>query len=111
MSMYLCSVYACGEGGRSRAYDSLLACTSCKFLVLFIHKNMRSGFTCISHGKGEDHVVHAGVNCVCKVCGSAHSCGCVVNGTFARAAFYYSLKSYPRMYAHTQGLGKLTECI
>ena len=23
--------------------------------------------------------MHAGVNCVCKVCGSAHSCGCVVN--------------------------------
>ena len=33
--------------------------------------------------------MHAGVNCVCNVCGSAHSCGCVVNGTFARAAFYY----------------------
>ena len=24
---------------------------------------------------------------VCIVCGSAHSCGCVVNGSFARAAF------------------------
>ena len=35
------------------------------------------------HGKGEGHVVHAGVNCVC---GSAHSCGCMVNGTCARAA-------------------------
>ena len=43
--------------------------------------------TSISHGKGEGHVVHAGVNCVCNVCGSAHSCGCVVNGSFARAAF------------------------
>ena len=32
--------------------------------------------------------VHAGVNCVCNVCGSAHSCGCVVNGSFARTAFY-----------------------
>ena len=41
----------------------------------------------ISHGKGEGHVVYASVNCVCNVCGSAHSCGCVVNGTFARAAF------------------------
>ena len=41
----------------------------------------------ISHGKGEGHVVHAGVNCVCNGCGSAHSCGCVVNGTFARAAY------------------------
>ena len=35
----------------------------------------------------EGHVVHAGVICVGNVCGSAHSCGCVVNGTFARAAF------------------------
>ena len=25
--------------------------------------------------------MHAGVNCVCNVCGSAHSCGCVVNET------------------------------
>ena len=34
--------------------------------------------------------MHAGVNCVncvCNVCGSARSCGCVVNGSFARAAF------------------------
>ena len=37
----------------------------------------------ISHGKGEGHVLHAGV---CNVCGSAHSCGCVVNGSFARVA-------------------------
>ena len=29
--------------------------------------------------------MHAGVNYVSKVCGSAHSCGCVVNGAFARA--------------------------
>ena len=43
----------------------------------------------VSHGKGEGHVVHAGVNYVCNVYGSAHSCGCMVNGTFARAAFYY----------------------
>ena len=41
----------------------------------------------ISHGKGEGHIVHAGVNGVCNVCGSAHSGGCVVNGSFARAAF------------------------
>ena len=41
----------------------------------------------VSLGKGEGHVVHADVNCVCDVCGFAHSCGCVVNGTFARAAF------------------------
>ena len=40
----------------------------------------------VSHGKGEGHVMHADVNCVCNVCGSVHSCGCVVNGTFARAA-------------------------
>ena len=37
-----------------------------------------------SGGKGEGH---AGVNCVCNVCGSAHSCGCVVSGSFSRAAF------------------------
>ena len=47
----------------------------------------KSGKSGVSHGKGEGHVVHAGVNCVCNVCGSAHSCGCVVNGTIARAAF------------------------
>ena len=47
----------------------------------------KSGKSGVSHGKGEGHVVHAGVNCVCNVCGSAHSCGCVVNGSFARAAF------------------------
>ena len=35
-----------------------------------------------SHGKGEGHVVHAGVNCVRNVCGSAHSCGCVVKWQF-----------------------------
>ena len=49
-----------------------------------VGKSDKSG---VSHGKGEGHVVHAGVNCVCNVCGSAHSCGCVVNGSFARAAF------------------------
>ena len=37
----------------------------------------KSGKFGVSCGKGEDHVVHAGGNCVC---GSAHSCGCVVNG-------------------------------
>ena len=47
----------------------------------------RSGKSGISHGKGEGHVVYASVNCVCNVCGSAHSCGCVVNGSYARAAF------------------------
>ena len=47
----------------------------------------KSGKSGISHGKGEGHVVYAGINCVCNVCGSTHSCGCVVNGTFARAAF------------------------
>ena len=45
----------------------------------------KSGKFGISHGKSEGHVVYASVNCVCNVCGSAHSCGCVVNGTFARA--------------------------
>ena len=47
----------------------------------------KSGKSGVSHGKGEGHVVQAGINCVRNVCGSAHSCGCVVNGTFARAAF------------------------
>ena len=50
----------------------------------------KSGKSGVSHGKGEGYVVHAGVNCVCNVRGSVHSCGCVVNGTFARAAFYYT---------------------
>ena len=49
-----------------------------------VGKSAKSG---VSHGKGEGRVVHAGVNCVCNVCASAHSCGCVVNGSFARAAF------------------------
>ena len=30
----------------------------------------------VTHGKGEGHVVHAGVNCVCNVCGSTDSCMC-----------------------------------
>ena len=51
----------------------------------------KSGKSGVSHGKGEGHVVHAGVNCVCNVCGSTHSCGCVVDGNFARAAFCYSV--------------------
>ena len=41
----------------------------------------------ISHGKDEEHVAYAGVNCVCNVCSSAHSCGYVVNSIFARTAF------------------------
>ena len=47
----------------------------------------KSGKSGVSQGKGEGHIVHAGVNCVCNVCGSAHACGCVVNGIFAREAF------------------------
>ena len=31
--------------------------------------------------------MHAGVNGVCSVNGSAHSSGCVVNDSFARTAF------------------------
>ena len=61
----------------------------------------KSGKSGISHGKGENHVVHAGVNCACNVCGSAHSCGCVVNGTFARAAFcnyYFAAYLYTFLY-------------
>ena len=41
----------------------------------------------ISHGKGEGHVVHAGINCVCNVCGSTNSCGCVVNGNLLGQPF------------------------
>ena len=47
----------------------------------------RVGKSGISQDKGEDRVVHAGVNCVCNVCGSAHSCGCMENSSFAKAAF------------------------
>ena len=52
----------------------------------------------VSQGKDEDHVVHTGVgvDCVCNVCGSAHSCGCVVNrNNFAHVQpfeYYYSVK-------------------
>ena len=42
----------------------------------------KSGKSGISRGKGEGHVVDAGVNCVCNMCGSAHSCGCVVKWQF-----------------------------
>ena len=49
----------------------------------------KSGKSGVSHGKGEGHVVHAGVNCVCNVCGSAHSCGCVVNGFLLGQPFEY----------------------
>ena len=35
--------------------------------------------------------MYASVNCVCNVCGSAHSCGCVVNGSFARAGSLLSI--------------------
>ena len=52
-----------------------------------VGKSGESGKSGISHSKGEGHVVPAGVNCVCNVCGSAHSCECVVNGSFARASF------------------------
>ena len=44
-----------------------------------------SGKSSVSHGEGR--VVHAIVNCLCNVCGSTHSSGHVVNGSFARAAF------------------------
>ena len=56
-------------------------------MLCFAIRVGKSGKSGVSHGKGEGHVVHAGVNCVCNVCGSARSCGCVVNGSFARAAF------------------------
>ena len=40
----------------------------------------------VSSGKGESLVVCAVVNCISNVCGSARLCGCVVNGSFVRAA-------------------------
>ena len=49
----------------------------------------KSGKSGVSRGKGEGHVVHAGVNCVCNVCGSAHSCGCVVNGSCLLSIIIY----------------------
>ena len=33
--------------------------------------------------------MEAVVNCVCIVYGSTHSCGYVINGSFARAVMYY----------------------
>ena len=47
----------------------------------------KSGKSDMSHSKGEGYVVHAAVNCVCNVYGSAHSCVWVVNGSFAKVAF------------------------
>ena len=39
-------------------------------------------------GKGEGHVVYVGVSCVCIMCGSAHSCGGVVN-CYYYCTFYH----------------------
>ena len=47
----------------------------------------RVGKSGISHGKGEGRGVYAGVNSVCNACGCTHMSGCMVNGSFARAAF------------------------
>ena len=46
----------------------------------------KSGKSGISHGKGEGHVMYASV---CNVCGSAHSCGCMVNGRAALCMYTY----------------------
>ena len=59
----------------------------------------KSGKSGVSHGKGEGHVVHAGVNCVCNVCGSAHSCGCVVNVSLLGQPFEYYYYYYRTRYA------------
>ena len=48
----------------------------------------------ISLGKGEGHVVHAGVNCIGGMYDSTNSHECVVNGTFARAAFLLTLGAH-----------------
>ena len=50
-----------------------------------VGKSCKSG---ISHGKG---VVHAAINCVCNVCGSAHSCGGVVNSSLLSIVFIREL--------------------
>ena len=47
----------------------------------------KSGKSDVSHGKGEGHVVHAGVNLFCNVCATHVGAWCMVNGSFARAAF------------------------
>ena len=64
--------------------------------VLLLELGVDLGKSGISHGKGEGHVVHAGVNCVCNVCGSAHSCGCVVNvrQPFEYYYYYYCAKQW-----------------
>ena len=49
-----------------------------RVLLLELGVGLVSRKSGVSHGKGEGLAVHAGVNCVCNVCGSAHSCGCVV---------------------------------
>ena len=59
-------------------------------LLLELGAGLVSRVSLVSHMvRVEGHVVHAGVNCDCNVCGSAHLCGHVVNGSFARAAFFY----------------------
>ena len=52
----------------------------------------------IPHGKGEGHVMHAGVNCICNVCGSTHSSGCVVNGYRAAFLSLYIISTYVYTY-------------
>ena len=47
-------------------------------LELWVGLPSRVAKSGVSHGKGEGHVVHAGVNCICIVCGSTHSSWCVV---------------------------------
>ena len=48
--------------------------------------------------------MHAGVNCVCNVCNSAHSCGCVVNGSFARVIIIFLMQMHKRRCFNHLGL-------
>ena len=45
----------------------------------------KSGKSGVSHGKGEGHVVHAGVNCVCNVCVSS-----LITATILYVSWYMS---------------------
>ena len=49
----------------------------------------KSGKSGVSHGKAEGHVVHAGVNCVCNMCGSATHVGAWSMTVLLRQPFQY----------------------
>ena len=56
--------------------------------------------------------MHAVVNCVmCNVCGSTHSSGRVVNGSFAMAAPSLGPRPFPSMRLHKGGVGRGRKCL